>query len=321
MQLIRDGAQAGWAAFQLSDVSGLDAMGTLAAYEALRPLLPQTAERITQSIESLTSIIDAVDAFILDGYGVINIGEDIIPGISQFLRAAKAAGKPVIILTNGASHPSQGRAAKYQSWGLSIEPDHIVSSRDAFLHLLKDTASVGKLMSLDRATTPIGREGELRFDGGQAALEAADSFVMLGATSWDEAQNNQLIDALLARPRPLHIANPDISAPQNPGFSAEPGYWALKILQATGQHPIWAGKPHPPAYALAVEYVQRLAGHHIPNGRIAMVGDSLHTDILGANHFGLKSVLLTGYGLLKGLDWRAIAEETGIYPDYQTDRL
>ena len=30
-----------------------------------------------------------------------------------------------------------------------------------------------------------------------------------------------------------------------------------------------------------------------------MVGDTLHTDILGANSFGLKSILMTKYGLLR----------------------
>ena len=65
--------------------------------------------------------------------------------------------------------------------------------------------------------------------------------------------------------------------------------------------------------------MDQLAGRPVPRHQIAMVGDSLHTDILGANHQGLKSVLLTGYGLLKGLDWQALVDSTGIHPDIQTD--
>ena len=318
MQLIRDAAQAGWAKLQLPGQSELDAIGSLAAYESLRSLLPENRSRTTQTIHSLSALIDDVDAFILDGYGVINVGESLIPGIASFLAAAEAAGKPVIVLTNGASHASSGRAAKYQSWDLPIKAEQIVSSRDAFLHMLNAEDSVGNLMSLDGATSPIGREGELRFESSPDAFAQADSFVMLGATGWDKAQNDMLIDALLSKPRPLYIANPDISAPQNSGFSAEPGYWGLHVMQATGQLPIWAGKPHPPAYELALQQLVQMAGREIPRDRIAMVGDSLHTDILGANHMGLKSVLLTGYGLLKGLDWQLLTDETGIYPDYQT---
>ena len=33
--------------------------------------------------------------------------------------------------------------------------------------------------------------------------------------------------------------------------------------------------------------------------RIGMVGDTLHTDILGANSIGIKSILMTKYGLLR----------------------
>jgi len=74
MQLIRDAAQAGWAKLQLPGQSELDAIGSLAAYESLRSLLPENRSRTTQTIRSLSALIDDAHAFILDGYGVINVG-------------------------------------------------------------------------------------------------------------------------------------------------------------------------------------------------------------------------------------------------------
>jgi len=47
-----------------------------------------------------------------------------------------------------------------------------------------------------------------------------------------------------------------------------------------------------------------------------MVGDTLHTDILGANSFGLKSILMTKYGLLRGSNVGKIIKRTNIVPDY-----
>jgi len=47
-----------------------------------------------------------------------------------------------------------------------------------------------------------------------------------------------------------------------------------------------------------------------------MVGDGLYTDILGGLAAGLGTVLVTDHGLVRGLDWRAWAERTGISPDY-----
>lgn len=319
MQHIRQAATSGWANISLPEPASLDAMTTLAAYESLRALMPENAPRNTRQIARLRDLIDEVEGFILDGYGVINLGSEMIPGIAEFFSQAEAAGRPVIVLTNGASFPSTKAAAKYANWNLPVKAGHVVSSRDATLALLTDTWSAGRLMTLGRDTTPLQRADALHW--GQDNPDEADGFVFLGAVTWDEDQHQQLVSCLIDRPRPVYIANPDISAPQKQGFSAEPGYWALRLMQEAQIHPIWCGKPHAPAFELALAHMDQLAGKPVPRHQIAMVGDSLHTDILGANHQGLKSVLLTGYGLLKGLDWQAVVDSTGIHPDIQTDMI
>ena len=55
-----------------------------------------------QKADRLTDCLDAFDAFILDGFGVINLGME-NEGIEEFFRRAELAGKPVVILTNAAS--------------------------------------------------------------------------------------------------------------------------------------------------------------------------------------------------------------------------
>ena len=47
-----------------------------------------------------------------------------------------------------------------------------------------------------------------------------------------------------------------------------------------------------------------------------MVGDTLHTDILGANSYGIKSILMTGHGFFKNHKVSSIIKETSIIPDY-----
>jgi len=54
----------------------------------------------------------------------------------------------------------------------------------------------------------------------------------------------------------------------------------------------------------------------VPRARILMVGDSLHTDILGAQAAGIRSALVTGYGVLCGADVAAAIAHAGIRPDY-----
>jgi len=47
-----------------------------------------------------------------------------------------------------------------------------------------------------------------------------------------------------------------------------------------------------------------------------MVGDTLHTDILGAAAAGVKSALITDYGSLKGMDVAQAIRDCAITPDY-----
>ena len=45
-----------------------------------------------------------------------------------------------------------------------------------------------------------------------------------------------------------------------------------------------------------------------------MVGDTLHTDILGANNIGIKSILMTKYGLFRNQNVGKMIKKTGIIP-------
>ncbi len=49
--------------------------------------------------------------------------------------------------------------------------------------------------------------------------------------------------------------------------------------------------------------------------RVAMVGDTLHTDVLGGRAAGIGSVLVTGHGLFAGRDTAPYITRSGIVPD------
>ena len=149
----------------------------------------------------------------------------------------------------------------------------------------------------------------------------AGAFALLGVIDWTDKDQASFEAALTARPRPVFVANPDVAAPQTGYFSPEPGYWMARAMQAA-QMPVhggavhWYGKPYRPAFDLALDRLNKLAGRHLDRRRVAMVGDSLHTDILGGGAAGLQSVLITGAGLFRdgGADRFIVA--TGIQPDW-----
>ena len=295
----------------------LDAEATLQIYQALRPILPSARQAPNQKAVRLRDCLDAFDAFILDGFGVINVGIQKIDGIDEFFMRAELAGKPIVILTNGASAASAVIADKYLGLGLPVTAEQIVSSRDALVAALPATDHRAGFVQIDRNTQLINgltSSVNARLD----LFDKAEVFIFLGSSAWDENDQALLEQSLLKRMRPVLVGNPDVSAPQLRKFSAEPGYWMARAMKAvSGLRPRWFGKPHVPAFQLAVDKINQLANVPIPNHRIAMVGDSLHTDILGGAAAGLGTILVTNYGLLRAHDADQLCNEMQIFPDWQ----
>ncbi|RKW15437.1 MAG: TIGR01459 family HAD-type hydrolase, partial [Cardiobacterium sp.] len=52
-----------------------------------------------------------------------------------------------------------------------------------------------------------------------------------------------------------------------------------------------------------------------------MCGDTLHTDILGGNAYGVRTALFTAHGFYRGLDYVYYIKDSGIVPDYILPQL
>ena len=121
---------------------------------------------------------------------------------------------------------------------------------------------------------------------------------------------------MLRHPREVMIANADLVAPRDNGFSLEPGYFGHRIADQTDATVRFFGKPFREVFDMAEASLPGVAPH-----RIAMCGDSLHTDILGAAACGWRSVLVTRDGLFAGTDVGEYATASGIHADWQLDRI
>ena len=293
----------------------LDAGSILDCYELARLPAPVRKGRAEPAAD-LLALVDRYDAFILDGYGVINVGPEPIPGVGDTIRALRAAGREVMVLTNGAGRPSRHTAHRYAGWGLDMPERLVVSSRDALEASLavRPRSGLWGVMALPGSeldTLPV--ETALLEDD-EEVYRRATGFIFIRSEGWSTARHRLLAEALRESPRPVLVANPDISAPYpDERYSAEPGYWALRIEAETGVRCEPYGKPYGPAFELALS---RLGGAGVRRERVAMVGDGLYTDIVGGLAAGLGTVLVTEHGLLKGLDWKVRAVRAGILPDH-----
>ncbi|CTQ50631.1 HAD-IIA family hydrolase [Jannaschia donghaensis] len=280
-------------------------------YEAVRDRLPAAGPGgACAPAATLADIADRYDVFLLDAFGVLNVGETAISGAVDRVHDLRAAGKRVLVVSNAAGLPHEALMAKYGAMGFGFASDDVITSRMALFDGLTLQPQVGWAAM---ATTGQGLEALspalLRDD--PAAYDAAEGFLLIGSAKWTQSRQDMLEDSLRRAPRPVHVGNPDLAAPREIGPSREPGYWAHRLADRTEVVPVFHGKPYSGIYDLAFA---RLGGH--PGRRAVMVGDSLHTDILGAQTAGIASALITGHGVLRGRDVRRAIDLSGIRPDH-----
>jgi len=287
----------------------------IARYCEVRPRLP-TATHPPQSthVHSLIDLVDEFDLFVLDGFGVLNVGNEAIAGAAESVAHLRAAGRTVVVLTNGAGSPAEQTAAKYQAWHMDFDRAAVVSSRDALVTGLNEPAYKklhwGVAGRQAAAIEQLGVSCHLLGDD-DAHYDAAEGFILLTTLEWNENRQARLIRALQQRPRPLLVGNPDLVAPHPGGLSLEPGWFAHQLADMLGIEPVFFGKPFANAFNAVLDRFPSFEPR-----RIAMVGDSPHTDILGGAAAGWRTVLIQQHGLCKTHDLDSVFAQCGIRPDF-----
>lgn len=109
------------------------------------------------------------------------------------------------------------------------------------------------------------------------------------------SKTSEVIDPLLQEcPKhmlPLICVDPDFVTVNPYGTTYYMPGTIAKRYEAMDGNCVYFGKPHVSAFE---EGIRRLQAKGISKDRIAMIGDSLHHDVAGANAVGLDSILLRG---------------------------
>ena len=289
------------------------------AYEAVRHRLPapRSGDRHVRHIETLADIAGDYDVFLLDAYGVLNIGTTAIPGARDRVEALQGDGKRVLVVSNAASMPLGELLAKYNRLGFSFVSEDIVTSRATLAAAMSGKSKMhwGVMAGRHSLFDDLGDVSYLVLADDPSAFREVEGFLLMESGSWTEGRQTMLEEALNERSRPVLVANPDIVAPHEDWFSVEPGHFAHRLADRTRIAPEFFGKPFRNIFDLAFE---RLGA--VERSRILMVGDSLHTDILGAQCAGIDSVLMARFGLFAGNDAERAVALTGIVPDFIVER-
>ncbi|WP_240804438.1 HAD-IIA family hydrolase [Qingshengfaniella alkalisoli] len=262
---------------------------------------------------NLAAIAAPYDAIFLDAYGVLNVGEAAIPGSIDAIATLRRLGKLVMVVSNSAGYPKAVMMARYQRLGFDFQPDEVTSSREALIQAIAEQELTDFAMILgeehpfdDFVSAPL-----LLADD-PAHYDAARGFLLIGSQGWTEHRQALLEATLRRHPRHVLVGNPDIVAPRENGLSLEPGYFAHRVADNTPVCPRFLGKPFPEIFRLALGRLP----HPFDPSRVLMVGDTLHTDVLGGQNMGFATALVTNHGSLKDMDIDRALNLSGIVPDY-----
>ncbi|MFT6447041.1 Haloacid Dehalogenase Superfamily Class (subfamily) IIA [Sulfitobacter pontiacus] len=293
---------------------GVDPQSAFARYLQIADRLPRTAAGGLAETGVFTDLAARFDLILFDAYGVLNVGETAIPGATDTIAALRAAGKAVGVVSNSAAYPKTHMMARYARLGFDFSAPEVTTSREALTAhiaglppcrwglMINPAVDLGELATLN--TTVLGDDAE--------SYDAQDGFLLVGADGWTDRRQTLLEASLKRAPRPVLVGNPDLVAPRETGLSREPGWFAHRLADRTGVMPVFLGKPFGQVFDIALGRFNRA----LPPERVLMVGDTLHTDILGGAQAGFATALVTGYGSLTGLDVTDAIAQAGLSPDF-----
>ncbi|MFC7492584.1 MULTISPECIES: HAD-IIA family hydrolase [unclassified Knoellia] len=256
-------------------------------------------------------LVDRYDAIVCDLDGVVYRGD---PAVPYAVESLSAAGIPIQFATNNASRPPHEVAAHLRRLGLDVSDTDVATSSQAAAWLLTRHLEPGS------AVLAIGGEGvahALRETGFVPVTSVEDEPDAVVQGYGPDVRASDLAQAAYAVQRgALWLAtNTDHTLPTAHGLAPGNGAMVLAVGAAVGRRPdLVAGKPDEPLYLMCAE---RLG---VSPDRVLAVGDRLETDIEGAHHAGMDSLLvLTGvHGVRDAVAASAVARPTWVAPDLRS---
>ena len=219
--------------------------------------------------------------FICDMDGVIYLGNQLLPGVREFVNWLNENGKQFLFLTNSSERSPKELRQKLQRMGLDIDEEHFYTSALA-------TAAFLKKQAPGCTAFVIGAPGLLNalYDVGVTMNDVDPDYVIVGETaSYNYEVITKAVRLVLNGAR-LIVTNSDLTGPTEFGIAPACRSLVAPIELATGRKAYFMGKPNP----LMMRTGLHLLGVH--SEEAAMVGDRMDTDVIAGMESGLATVLV-----------------------------
>lgn len=238
--------------------------------------------------------------FICDMDGVIYLGNQLLPGVAEFVNWLNENDKRFLFLTNSSERSPKELQQKLQRMGLDIGEEHFYTSALA-------TAAFLKKQAPGCTAFVIGAPGLLNalYDVGVTMNDVDPDYVIVGETaSYNYEVITKAVRLVLNGAR-LIATNSDLTGPTEFGIAPACRSLVAPIELATGKKAYFMGKPNP----LMMRTGLQLLGVH--SEEAAMVGDRMDTDVIAGMESGLATVLV-----LSGCTSRADVNDYPYRPTY-----
>jgi len=257
----------------------------------------QDEDETVRQISGLGEISGRYDAILCDIWGVLHNGMTSFRPASEALRAFRAQGGAVVLITN-APRPSPPIVRQVLKLGVSPEAfDAVVTSGDVTIGLMEREAGDRVLhIGAERDLSLFDAAAEAGVRPRRVALEEAQYVLCTGLRN-DESETpgdyEPELEALARRRLPMICANPDIVIHRGDTLVYCAGALARRYEELGGPV-VYAGKPYGPIYDRALVLAEQARGAPIDKRQVLAIGDGMPTDIAGAERVGLDALLVTG---------------------------
>jgi HAD superfamily hydrolase (TIGR01459 family) len=240
-------------------------------------------------VDHLSDLTRDVDIVLSDIWGVIHDGLVAFPDACKALQTFRAEGGTVVMITN-APRPADSVQRQLRKLGVADTTyDAIVSSGDLTRHFVTGHRGQSVYKIGPERDNSVFRDLDVSF----TPLDQADYIVCTGLFD-DETETpddyREMMTQALARKLTLICANPDIVVERGDRLIYCAGAIA-ELYRSLGGEVIFYGKPHRPIYDRALGIAHDLRSN--TTGRVLAIGDSVRTDLTGANALGINCVFLT----------------------------
>ncbi|MCI8422789.1 MAG: HAD family hydrolase [Lawsonibacter sp.] len=213
--------------------------------------------------------------------GVIYHGNQILPGVPEFIQWLQREGKKFLFLTNNSGYTPRELNQKLARMGLDVPEKHFYTSALATAAFLREQAPGCSVFAIGEA----GLHNAL-YDAGITMNEVNPDYVVVGEGRTYSLDTLTKATNLVLAGAKLIGANSDVSGPIENGIAPACRALVAPIEMATGTRAYFCGKPNP----LMMRTGLRLLKCH--SGDAVMVGDRMDTDVISGLESGMTTVLV-----------------------------